>query len=308
MRSCRQRKSTEQADFDFDDGEVVKWTRDETVAVTQSSSETSLSLIVEKILGKKVVENEEDSSAAVVMFYIKWRRLSYLHASWERREDIEQVDPQAKNKLKRYLQSFEAIDSVDAEVKLDDDDEVEYFNPEFVEVQRIVSCDTPHVAHAISSDMKPSRKSPRQSMKDMVSNAIADTSEDHVQYLVKWRGQPYSECTWEKWEDLKNNFFSEVQRFWDLQRPPPLSSFNPPHPAVHEYVKLSESPNFGANSSESGLQLRDYQLEGVNWLLWNWWHMRPSILAGKICNCYFVALLIFCFFADEMGLGKIEYF
>jgi chromodomain helicase DNA binding protein 8 len=35
-----------------------------------------------------------------------------------------------------------------------------------------------------------------------------------------------------------------------------------------------------------GLNLRDYQLEGVNWLLWNWWLRRPCILA------------------DEMGLGE----
>jgi SNF2-related domain len=35
-----------------------------------------------------------------------------------------------------------------------------------------------------------------------------------------------------------------------------------------------------------GLHLRDYQLEGVNWLSWNWWNQRSCILA------------------DEMGLGK----
>lgn len=35
-----------------------------------------------------------------------------------------------------------------------------------------------------------------------------------------------------------------------------------------------------------GLRLRDYQLEGVNWLSWNWWNRRSCILA------------------DEMGLGK----
>ena len=41
-----------------------------------------------------------------------------------------------------------------------------------------------------------------------------------------------------------------------------------------------------AEAESSGLRLRDYQLEGVNWLLWNWWHKRSCILA------------------DEMGLGK----
>jgi SNF2-related domain len=51
-------------------------------------------------------------------------------------------------------------------------------------------------------------------------------------------------------------------------------------------------PSAGAGGVESppentpGLHLRDYQLEGVNWLSWNWWNQRSCILA------------------DEMGLGK----
>lgn len=31
--------------------------------------------------------------------------MSYFHASWERQEDIERVDPQAKMKLKRFMQT-----------------------------------------------------------------------------------------------------------------------------------------------------------------------------------------------------------
>lgn len=44
--------------------------------------------------------------------------------------------------------------------------------------------------------------------------------------------------------------------------------------------KLKESPKF------LSFKLYDYQLYGVNWLLFNWLHDRNSILA------------------DEMGLGK----
>ena len=40
-------------------------------------------------------------------------------------------------------------------------------------------------------------------------------------------------------------------------------------------------------SAENPLKLRSYQLEGVNWLLWNWFNKRSCILA------------------DEMGLGKV---
>ena len=96
--------------------------------------------------------------------------------------------------------------------------------------------------------------------------------EDDVQYYVKWRGQPYEESTWETWSDLKN-FTFEVWRFWEIQQSP-KSAIKLAHPSVQDYHKLIESPNYGESSSIidniGTFQLRDYQLEGVNWLLWNW--------------------------------------
>ena len=47
------------------------------------------------------------------------------------------------------------------------------------------------------------------------------------------------------------------------------------------YEKIDKNAEF-----KDGNQLRSYQIEGVNWLLWNWINNRNSILA------------------DEMGLGK----
>ena len=34
--------------------------------------------------------------------------MSYFHASWERQEDIERVDPQARMKIKRFMQAPQA--------------------------------------------------------------------------------------------------------------------------------------------------------------------------------------------------------
>jgi Chromo (CHRromatin Organisation MOdifier) domain len=82
-------------------------------------------------------------------------------------------------------------------VELDDDEEeeeVEYFNPEMAEVYRIISCDTPSVSHATA-------KTPL----DIYDPSFPPEGdpEDYVQYLVKWRGLTYAESTWERWEDLK---------------------------------------------------------------------------------------------------------
>ena len=52
-------------------------------------------------------------------------------------------------------------------------------------------------------------------------------------------------------------------------------------PSVSHYTKITDKMEFKGNN-----QLRSYQADGINWLLWNWVNGRNSILA------------------DEMGLGK----
>eukprot|EP00599_Poterioochromonas_sp_BG-1_P012287 CAMPEP_0173165178 /NCGR_PEP_ID=MMETSP1105-20130129/21158_1 /TAXON_ID=2985 /ORGANISM="Ochromonas sp., Strain BG-1" /LENGTH=1859 /DNA_ID=CAMNT_0014085969 /DNA_START=279 /DNA_END=5859 /DNA_ORIENTATION=+ len=281
------------------------------------TNNTQSELIVEKILGRKVSLNEETKEMEE-LFYIKWKNMSYLHVSWERRQDIEDVDPNGKSKIKRFMlsplpaailgeptntQQNTGNEEFDRTTPATfDDEEIEYFHPDLVEVQRVLSCDNADAVHAKArkpEDVlkeKPSRKrkgnvEDDDELESSTSNAVGS----EIKYLVKWRGLPYSECSWERWEDIKS-FYQEVWLFWQLQKPPKLPLFSNSNPALQEYKKLEVSPVFGvsnlfpADSSgefvDEGLRLRDYQLEGVNWLLWNWWHKRSCILA------------------DEMGLGK----
>ena len=144
-----------------------------------------------------------------------------------------------------------------------------------------------------------------------ILNYVEDP-EDNVRYVVKWKGQAFAEVTWEYWRDIKHDAVDKVEDFWYRQKPPPLEPLKA-HPHMRDYKKLIHSPVFGistkarpvANLSNNtgkeeegtsveepdsnsalALKLRFYQLEGVNWLLWNWWNKRSCILA------------------DEMGLGK----
>ena len=54
-----------------------------------------------------------------------------------------------------------------------------------------------------------------------------------------------------------------------------------PRPNKNTWVELKESPAYKNNN-----KLREYQLEGVNWLNFSWFNHRN------------------CLLADEMGLGK----
>lgn len=124
--------------------------------------------------------------------------------------------------------------------------------------------------------------------------------EDNVMYACKFKGLPSSDIYWEYWRSIKVNSTDIVEDFWLRQKfhPSIEEDANRPHPHIREFKKLTTSPSFGISfkkragcdavdpESESSFKLRNYQLEGVNWLLWNWWGKRSCILA------------------DEMGLGK----
>ncbi|XP_059563041.1 chromodomain-helicase-DNA-binding protein 6 isoform X2 [Myotis daubentonii] len=123
------------------------------------------------------------------------------------------------------------------------------FNPDYVEVDRILE-----VAHT----------------KD------AETGEEVTHYLVKWCSLPYEESTWELEEDVDP---AKVKEFESLQVLPEIKHME--RPASDSWQKLEKSREY-KNSN----QLREYQLEGMNWLLFNWYNRKNCILA------------------DEMGLGK----
>ena len=93
----------------------------------------------------------------------------------------------------------------------EDEEQVEYFNPEMAEVYRIISCDTPSCSHSFATSpsqiyqkMDPQNLEVNDPASDLYTAEIeVEDAEDHVQYLVKWRGLSYAECTWERWIDLK---------------------------------------------------------------------------------------------------------
>lgn len=125
--------------------------------------------------------------------------------------------------------------------------------------------------------------------------------EDNVRYVVKWKGLPFADMTWEYWRDIKRDAVDEAEDFWHRQHPPDpdlaIRAATKTHPHMREFRKLQESPLYGVSSrprpvegysmdeeeeAGPGFYLRSYQLEGVNWLLFNWWNRRSPILADEM--------------------------
>uniref|UniRef100_A0A8U8CG75 DNA helicase n=1 Tax=Geospiza parvula TaxID=87175 RepID=A0A8U8CG75_GEOPR len=110
------------------------------------------------------------------------------------------------------------------------------------------------------------------------------TSSNDPEYLCKWMGLPYAECSWEDEALISKKFQHCIDSF--------NSRNNSKTIPTRDCKVLKQRPRFVALKKQpsyiggENLELRDYQLEGLNWLAHSWCKNNSVILA------------------DEMGLGK----
>ena len=111
---------------------------------------------------------------------------------------------------------------------------------------------------------------------------ILDEKEDEngMKYYVKWKSQEYDQATWEDEKDLDPEIIKKYHQRLDHSCPTTIPS-RWVRPPPEQFRKIEESP-----VAKNGDTLRDYQLEGLNWLRYCWYNRTNNILA------------------DEMGLGK----
>lgn len=102
------------------------------------------------------------------------------------------------------------------------------------------------------------------------------------QALVKFQDQPWNESYWEKFPEEGEPDFEEFDAaFKAFKLRETLSTVKPQQKGRRRFEELSAQPD-----TIKGGDLKDYQLDGLNWLLYNHFENRSCILA------------------DEMGLGK----
>lgn len=152
-------------------------------------------------------------------------------------------------KDKRIHQKIKRFKAKQGQNKFLSEIEDDLFNPDYVEVDRILDAN-------LSTD---------------------ENNEPVMHYLVKWCSLPYEDCTWEVKEDIDQ---VKIDEFEALKARQPTTE-RVERPPADEWKKSESSREYKNDNN-----LREYQLEGVNWLLFNWYNMRNCILA------------------DEMGLGK----
>ena len=160
-------------------------------------------------------------------------------------------------------------------------EETEYFNPEYVIVQRIIG------SSASSSILRNCRTA--EEVRGMIASDIGRRGpldpENSALYLVKWRGLAYSDCSWERLDEIYDAY-AEIHKFWlresrGIEDREVNTELPPDLPAVIRTHCISDPKGGGRPSL-----LRDYQVEGVEWLLQSRLQQQPCVLN------------------DESGLGK----
>lgn len=203
-------------------------------------------------------------------YRIKWKGSSFMHCTWEAYDALvgvrgwKKVENYIKAAIKDYLwrqgASREELELHDVEQEMLQD-----LYDEHLKVDRVIAFrknDVPVAAEEGTATMRPS-----------------------PEYLCVWSKLPYVDATWERAEDIaayQRKIDQYLNRSQQQLMPRTFYGSRIQRPSFREVQLLQTTPT---EWLKGGL-LRDYQLQGINWLVFSW------------CNS------TNCILADEMGLGK----
>ncbi|XP_033634619.1 chromodomain-helicase-DNA-binding protein 1-like isoform X3 [Asterias rubens] len=285
-RQSSQRTAKSNISYKEDDSNA-ETDSDEIIEATAGVDENDNSEIIERVLkhhiGRKgktggmtttyAVEADGDPNEDVepgeedaeTHYLIKWKNWAHIHNTWESEGSLKEQKVRGMKKLENYIQRETEIQEWKKVVSPED---IEYFECQYeMTMQLFEQC---------------------QRVERVIAQGTGNQSTEHhssqPDYLCKWHGLPYSDCTWEDGDLISRNFqvcIDEFLRRNKSQRIPSRSA-----KVLRQrprFVALKKQPSY-VGSDE--LELRDYQLDGLNWLAHSWCKKNSVILA------------------DEMGLGK----
>uniref|UniRef100_V5ETJ6 Chromatin remodelling complex ATPase chain n=1 Tax=Kalmanozyma brasiliensis (strain GHG001) TaxID=1365824 RepID=V5ETJ6_KALBG len=224
--------------------------------------------VIEGIVGHERHEDrladKEDIPTQNLRFIVKWKGYSHLHDTHEtydflkRYKGFKRVDNYIKSVFLREkaLLADPSVSREDIEaLQIEKERQVELIES-FKTVERIIA------------------------QRDNEANK--EIAYPHLAFLVKWKGLPYSDCTWEAEEEIKeiaqDAIAAYLKRSASNTVPWRSQNFSQGRP---KYTRMTEQPAFISAGT-----LKDFQMTGLNWLAYLWSKNENGILA------------------DEMGLGK----
>ncbi|SGY14271.1 BQ5605_C010g06124 [Microbotryum silenes-dioicae] len=209
-------------------------------------------------------DDPEDEPSRNLRFLVKWQGYSHIHNTWETYEYLKRF--KGFKRVENFIKTVWALRQ-----RILNDPATNREDLEALEIER------ERQAEQLEGYKRVERIVAQRS-----APANADIDHEHLEYLCKWWGLAYSECTWEDHDTVRSIAAPAIESF--LER---VGSAHLPHKSTHygksrpPFRKLVEQPDY-----IQGGTLKEFQMTGLNWLAYLWSRGENGILA------------------DEMGLGK----
>uniref|UniRef100_A0A7N6AXM2 DNA helicase n=1 Tax=Anabas testudineus TaxID=64144 RepID=A0A7N6AXM2_ANATE len=203
-----------------------------------------------------------NKEAGEVQYLIKWKNWAHIHNTWETEETLKFQNVKGMKKLDNFKKKEQEKRKW---LKMASPEDIEYFNCQ----------------EELMNDL--------HSQYQLVERIIAGHSNQksvagYPDYLCKWQGLPYSECSWEDGALIAKKFQKCISDYMSRNQSKTIP--------FRDCKVLKQRPRFVPMKKQpayiggDGLELRDYQLDSLNWMAHSWCKGNSCILA------------------DEMGLGK----
>uniref|UniRef100_A0A3Q2Y1N5 Chromodomain helicase DNA binding protein 1 n=1 Tax=Hippocampus comes TaxID=109280 RepID=A0A3Q2Y1N5_HIPCM len=202
-----------------------------------------------------------NKEAGEIQYLIKWKNWAHIHNTWETEETLKVQNVRGMKKL----DNFKKKDGEKKKwLKTASPEDVEYFN--------------------CQEELIDDLHSQYQLVERIIGHSNQKSAAGFPDYLCKWQGLPYSECSWEDGALIAKKFQKCIDDYMSRNQSKTIPS--------RDCKVLKQRPRFAPMKKQphyiggDGLELRDYQLDSLNWMAHSWCKGNSCILA------------------DEMGLGK----